>query len=119
MAWLYLAGLALVAWAACGAVMAIGRRAVGLDTALRIHLVAAPIIAFLISGLHRLLAPDFDPALRAASITGLITFLDAAVVAPFIERSFAMFRSPIGTWLPFAAIFLASLTAGRIPAQIQ
>ena len=33
-------------------------------------------------------------------------------VAPLFERSYAMFRSFVGTWMPFAAIFLASWAAG-------
>jgi len=35
-------------------------------------------------------------------------------VAPFFERSFAIFASLIGTWLPFALIFGGSLAAGRL-----
>jgi len=46
-------------------------------------------------------------------LTALIIIgLDAVVVAPIFERSYAMFRSFIGTWLPFAGIFAASLLAG-------
>ena len=44
-------------------------------------------------------------------MAGIIIALDALVVAPLFERSFAMFRSVIGTWLPFATIFLASWAA--------
>jgi hypothetical protein len=46
----------------------------------------------------------------AAAITGLVV-LDAVVVAPLFEGSYAMFRSFIGTWLPFVAIFVASWVA--------
>ncbi len=112
MAWTYLVGLGFILWAACGAVIAIGRRIWTLDTTLRIHLVAAPVIAFVVSAAHKLLAAKFSSVLRATVITGLVVILDAVVVAPLFERSYAMFRSPIGTWIPFAAIFLASLAAG-------
>jgi len=112
MAWVYLVGLALVLWGTCGAVMAIGRRIWTLDTTLRIHLAAAPVIAFFVSAVHKLLAADFSPLLRALVMTGVVVILDAAVVAPVFERSYSMFRSLIGTWIPFAAIFLASLAAG-------
>ena|SRR5581483_8637749 len=112
MAWVYLLGLAFVLWSVCGATMAIGRKLCGLDTALRIHLAVAPVVAFLVSTVHRLLVPEFDPMLRAAVITGVIIVLDALVVAPLFERSYAMFRSFIGTWIPFGSIFLASLAAG-------
>lgn len=114
MAWIYLLGLALVLWAACGAVMAVGRRLFGLDTTLRIHLAAAPVVAFAVSAAHARIAPEFGVALRAAAITGIVFILDLLVVAPIFERSYDMFRSPIGTWVPFALIFAASLAAGRL-----
>jgi Na+-transporting NADH:ubiquinone oxidoreductase subunit NqrD len=112
MAFVYLLGLALVLWGVCGATVAIGRRVWGLDTALRVHLVAAPVAAFLVATVHRLLVPAFDSLLRAAVMTAVIIVLDAVLVAPLFERSYAMFRSLIGTWIPFALIFLASWAAG-------
>jgi hypothetical protein len=45
-------------------------------------------------------------------LTGLVVNLDLAIVAPLLERNSAMFCSLIGTWVPFAAIFLASWAAG-------
>ena len=62
--------------------------------------------------IHKELAPAFDPLLRAAAITIIVVLLDALLVAPFFERSYAMFRSVIGTWLPFVAIFGACWAAG-------
>ncbi len=114
MAWVSLVGLAVVLWAACGAVIAIGRRLWSIDTTLRVHLAAAPVLAFLVAAVHTRLAPHFDPALRALALTGVVVGLDAFVVAPLFERSAAMFRSVIGTWLPFAAILAAGWTAGLI-----
>jgi len=75
-------------------------------------LVVAPVIAFAVSAAHKLLAAEFSSVLRATVITGLVVILDAVVVAPLFERSYAMFRSPIGTWIPFGAIYVASLVAG-------
>ena len=112
MAWFYLFGLGLVLWGLCGAVIAIGRRMWPLDTTLRVHLAVTPFIAFLVSAVHKVLATDFNMVARAAVLTGIVIVLDAAVVAPFFERSYTMFRSVIGTWLPFAAIFVASVAAG-------
>ena len=114
MSWLYLFALGLVLWAACGGVIGVGRRLWGLDTALLVHLAAAPVFAFIVSAAHKMLAPEFGSVLRATVLTGLIVILDAVVVAPFFERSYMMFRSVTGTWLPFAAIFLASLVAGTL-----
>ncbi|HXW42108.1 MAG TPA: hypothetical protein VEK75_12945 [Xanthobacteraceae bacterium] len=92
--------------------MAIGRRIWTLETTLRVHLAAAPVFAFIVSAVHKLLAADFGSVRRAVMLTGFVVILDAAVVAPIFERSYAMFRSVIGTWMPFAAILLASLAAG-------
>ncbi len=114
MVWSYLVGLALLVWGACGAVMAIGRQLWGLQTALRVHLFAAPAITFLLSIAHARLDPACGPALRASVVTALIVALDALVVAPFFERSYEMFKSLIGTWIPFALIFIASWTAGLL-----
>ncbi len=112
MAWAYLVVLALVLWGACGGVIAVGRRLWSIDTTLRVHLVVAPVLAFLVAVAHKELAPGFDPLLRAAAITVVVVLLDALVVAPLFERSYAMFRSFVGTWLPFVAIFAACWAAG-------
>jgi hypothetical protein len=92
--------------------MAIGRRVLSLDTALHVHLAVAPVVAFVVSAIHKFLAPEFGSVLRATAITGMGIVLDIVVVAPLFERSYAMFRSLIGTWMPGAAIFLASWAAG-------
>ena len=114
MAWAYLFGLGLTLWSVCGAAIAIGRRLWTLDTTLRVHLAVAPVISFIVSAIHKALAPDFNFLLRATVLTGLVITLDASVVAPLFERSYAMFRSIMGTWLPFAAIFFASVAAGLL-----
>ena len=111
MAWVYLFGLALALWGACGGVMSVGRRLWRLDRALRVHLIAAPVVAFLVSAVHKEIAPEISPGARAVAITGIVVLLDALVIAPLFERSYAMFSSIIGTWLPFAAIFAASWAA--------
>lgn len=112
MAWVSLALLTLVVWAACGGVIAAGRRIWSLRTTLIVHLFAATAFAFAAGAAHKALAPGFDPVARAAAMTGAIIALDALVVAPLFERSYAMFRSALGTWIPFAAIFAASWAAG-------
>ncbi len=111
MAWAYLVGLALVLWGACGTVIAVGCRLWSLDTTLRVHLIAAPIIAVLVAAAHKELFLR-AAAITIAAITIIVMLLDALVVAPLFERSYAMFRSFIGTWLPFAAIFAACWAAG-------
>ena len=43
----------------------------------------------------------------------VVILMDLFVVALFIERSFAMFGSFLGTRLPFALIFTATYLTGR------
>jgi hypothetical protein len=45
--------------------MAVGRRLWSLNTALYVHLVAAPATAFLVAFIHKLINPGFGPELRA------------------------------------------------------
>ncbi|MDE2184500.1 MAG: hypothetical protein KGJ78_15890 [Alphaproteobacteria bacterium] len=111
MSWIYLMGASVILWALCGAVIAAGRRLWSMQTTLYVHLVAAPAFAFVLSTLHRHAFAEFDSLTRAGVMTGIAMALDALIVAPLFERGYAMFRSVLGTWLPFAAIFLASLVA--------
>ncbi|HEU4384496.1 MAG TPA: hypothetical protein VFR85_13500 [Anaeromyxobacteraceae bacterium] len=108
------AGWAVAVWAACGLTMALGRAAFGLEVALAVHLAAAPVFSFLATVLcwnHR---RHPGPLGTAALMAGVPAGLDALVVAPFLERSYAMFASPVGTWIPLALIFLASLATARL-----
>ena len=114
MAWISLILLALVLWAACGGVIAIGRRIWTIETTLIVHLFAAPAIALLGGRRSQAAGAGLRRRTRAAAMTGLIVALDALVVAPLFERSYAMFRSALGTWIPFAAIFLACWAAGAL-----
>ena len=50
MAWVSLILLALVVWAACGGVIAVGRRVSSMQTTLIVHLFAAAAFAFAAGG---------------------------------------------------------------------
>ena len=95
-------------------VIAIGRRRLPMQTTLMIHLFLSAVFAFAAAAVHARFWPEIGALERAATMTGVIVALDALVVAPLFERSYAMFRSALGTWIPFAAIFLASWAAGAM-----
>jgi hypothetical protein len=114
MEWLYVVVAALIIWGLCGAVMGLGRRLIGLDATLLLHLIMAPVFSFCVTLILDRFAPTPQPLSRAIVITAIVIVLDAAVVAPFIEKSYAMFGSLIGTWIPFVLIFLASWAAGLV-----
>ena len=104
--WAWIALLAVSSFGGCAAQSS--QWAVGfwsLPTTWYVHLIAAPIFAFGSSALHQLAGPEFDPLLRAGVMTGIIITLDALVVAPLFERSFAMFQSVIGHVVAVTAIF--------------
>ena len=103
---------AFVVWLACGLTIALGRGTLGLETTLRIHAIAAPafaaIVSFVYFGRFRLTTP----LATAACFTLFVVFMDALVVAPFFEKSYAMFASPLGMWLPLLSIFAATWLTG-------
>jgi hypothetical protein len=114
MTWLVLGAFGLILWGASGSVIALGRQIWPVDMTLGVHLVIAPVIAGAVTTAHKIVAPEFSPLLTAAALTGVVIALDALVVAPLFERSYAMFRNPLATWLPFAAIFLVSWATGAL-----
>jgi hypothetical protein len=44
----------------------------------------------------------------------VVIFMDLFLVALFIEKSFAMFTSLLGTWIPFGLIFTATYITGSL-----
>lgn len=104
---------ALVGWALCGAVMFVGRAVTTQDNALIAHLVATPIIFWVISSFYFRRFDLFSALGVAAIFLGVVVFLDLVIVALIIEKSLDMFTSPVGTWIPFALIFIATYLTGR------
>ncbi len=103
---------ALVGWALCGATIAVSRSFMPMDAALIVHAVAAPILAASLAYLHARHFAVTKPLVAAAVFVGVMIVMDAGLVAPFLEKSWSMFQSPLGTWIPFALTFLAAWGAG-------
>lgn len=101
----------VAAWAACGLASALARAGPGTGASW-IHLAAAPVIgaaATLLVWRH----PRHPGVLATgAAMAGTAALLDAVLVAPFLERSFAMFASARGTWIPLALLFAGSAATG-------
>jgi len=105
--------LGALGWALCGAIMFIGMSVIDLQTTLIVHAIGAPIIFSLIS-LFYFTRYNFTTPLQTATAFFLIVILlDFFIVALIINRSFDMFRSPLGTWIPFGLIFLSTYLTGR------
>ena len=65
-----------------------------------------------------------SPMQTAAAFLGVVVALDLFLVAPVFEKSYTMFSSVLGTWIPFALIFAVTYLVGRLtfsesPAQTQ
>ncbi len=105
---------AVAGWAACAAVMGGLLRVAPLGVALAVHAVVAPLV-FTALAVHYFRAPGArEPLPTALAWTAIVALLDAGVVAGLLLRSFAMFASVAGTWLPFLLIFLATWVTGLI-----
>ena len=105
---------AIVGWAACGIVFALGRALFGMNAAVAIHLLAAPLIGATVTLLLWNHPRHPGVLATAATLSGGAALLDAILVAPFFERSFAMFGSPAGTWIPLGLIFTASAATAAL-----
>jgi hypothetical protein len=104
----------ILGWALCGATIGMGRQFMSLDATLLVHAVVAPAAFGLLSWHYFTRFPGASPAATSLAFLGIVIGLDGLVVAPFIEHSYAMFRSVLGTWVPFASILIASYVTGRI-----
>jgi len=107
-------GFALVGWSLCAATMGIGMAVVGLKVALVVHAAAAPVIFAAISPVYFKRLAYTTPLTTAAVFLAIIVFMDVSVVAMLVQRSFEMFASFLGTWLPFVLIFGSTYLTGSI-----
>lgn len=102
----------LAGWALCALMIGIGRQLFSMDTTLILHAIGAP-LGFSLLSFHYHRRFNFTrPMATALLFLGIVVALDVFLVAMVFERSFAMFRSAVGTWLPFALIFAATYGAG-------
>jgi hypothetical protein len=110
---LVLFGHAFVSWALCAAAMMIPMALVSEEFALVFHAIGAPIIAGIVSWNYYRRFGYTTPLQTATTFVGFVIVVDFFLVALVIERSFEMFASPLGTWIPFALIFGSTYLMGR------
>jgi hypothetical protein len=104
--------LGAVGWALCGAIVFIGRSLMDMQTTLIVHAVGAPIIFALLSMLYFSRFKYTSPFQTAIAFFAIVVLLDFFIVALIIERSMEMFYSVLGTWIPWALIFLSTYLTG-------
>jgi hypothetical protein len=103
---------AFMGWGLCGAIVGIGRNVTSMQVTLIVHAVGAPVIFVVISLIYYKWFHYTTALQTAAAFVLLVIFMDVFVVALLIEKSFEMFSSILGTWLPFVLIFAAVYTTG-------
>lgn len=106
--------LGLVGWVLCGGIMFVGMAFASLETTLILHAVGAPIIFSTISWFYFRNLRYIPPAQTAVVFLLVVIFLDFFVVALVINHSLEMFQSLLGTWIPFALIFLSTYVVGLL-----
>ena len=104
---------AFIGWAACGGIVMGGRLIMSMQTTLIVHAVGAPLVFGTLSFIFHRLSPGTSTIGLAATFLGFIVFMDIFVVALLIEKSFAMFLSPLGTWIPWILIVLSVWAVGE------
>jgi hypothetical protein len=103
---------AFVGWALCFAAMGVGLAVTTLDRALTIHAVAAPIIFGIVALVYFTRFHYTSPVQTALVFVGFVISADFFIVALLINQSLEMFASLLGTWIPFALIFLSTVAVG-------
>ncbi len=104
---------AFMGWTLCGVVMFIGTAVTTEFIALIIHAVAAPIIFAVVSSFYFKKYDLTTPLETAALFVAFVVLLDFVIVALLINKSLAMFGNVLGTWIPFALIFISTYYTGR------
>jgi hypothetical protein len=92
--------------------MGVGMKVTTLEVALVLHAIAAPVIFTCISLAYFHRVDSWAPLHAAAAFLGVVVVMYVFVVALLIERSFEMFGSMLGTWLPFILIFTSAWWTG-------
>jgi len=108
---------AFVGWALCTASMGIGQATTTIENALIIHAIGAPIF-FMVVSLNYYERFNFtSPLMTALIFVGFVIFVDFFLVAMLVLKSFEMFTSLLGTWIPFALIFTSTYVTGLLSSR--
>ncbi|MHC4605189.1 MAG: hypothetical protein ACYS6W_17880 [Planctomycetota bacterium] len=103
---------AFVGWALCGAIMAVGMQVTSIENTLVVHAIGAPIFFAAVSLVYFGKFGYTTPLQTAIVFVSFIVFMDIFVVALLIEKSFEMFTSILGTWIPVVLIFISAYLTG-------
>ncbi|MGE5378278.1 MAG: hypothetical protein ACM3XO_24730 [Bacteroidota bacterium] len=103
---------AFLGWLLCFAAIGIGMAVTTLNNALILHAILAPMFFAAISYFYFRRFSFTTPLQTALIFIAFVMVMDFFVVAILINRSLEMFTSLLGTWIPFALIFLSTYLTG-------
>jgi hypothetical protein len=92
--------------------MGVGMGVTTQHNALVIHAFAAPVIFGALSLLYFTKCNYTSPLQTAFMFLGFVIFVDFFLVAFLVLKNFDMFKSILGTWIPFLLIFLSTYLTG-------
>jgi len=104
--------IAITGWGLCGSIIGIGRNVTTMQNTLIMHAIGAPVIFAVLSWIYFRFFHFTSPLQTAVIFLALTVSMDFFVIAIFIEKSFAMFGSILGVWIPFALIFASTCLVG-------
>jgi hypothetical protein len=104
---------AFVGWALCAAIMGVGPLLMSMQETLIVHAIGAPVIFAAVSLVYFTKFNYTTPLQTTLVFIGFVIFMDFFLVSLLILGNFEMFTSAIGTWIPFALLFTATLLTGR------
>jgi hypothetical protein len=105
-------GFGVLGWALCGFAVWIGGQFFSMNTTLLLHAALVPVIFAAISLMYFKWFGAMSPLQTASIFLAVVVTLNIFVVSLFIERNFNMFKSVIGTWVPFALILVTTYLSG-------
>lgn len=108
---------AFAGWALCVATMGFSMAFFPSSMALMIHAIAAPIFFAVVSWVYFRRFHYTSPFQTALLFLAFVIGMDFFVVALLILHSLDMFSSLLGTWIPFALIFLSTWLTGALATQ--
>jgi len=103
---------AFVGWALCAGTLGIGMATTSSHNALIIHAIGAPIFFIIISLIYFKNFNYTTPLRTAIIFVGFVMIVDFFLMALVILKSLDMFASLLGTWIPFALIFISTYLTG-------
>jgi hypothetical protein len=104
---------AFVGWMLCGAIIGIGRELTTIENALIIHLIGVPVIFVVLTKMYYKKNNKLFSLQLAIFMLSLVIMMDFFVVSLMVEKNFNMFKSLVGTWIPFILMFLAVFLVGK------